>query len=93
MREFFSRIGEPGVLFPRRELFELCLDDSDPDFPGEFVVREARSRWDDQRKRVVWDYVQRVCLPTLQAARIRYAERRQALRVQGFNYSIPDPAQ
>ena len=93
MREFFSRVDESAALFPSNELFELALDDADPDFPGEFVVREARSRWDEKRQRVVLDYIKRVCLPNLQAARIRYAERRHALRIQGFNYSMLDHAQ
>lgn len=32
----------------------IVLDDADPDFPGEFVVRGPRTRWDEQGQRMVW---------------------------------------
>jgi hypothetical protein len=84
MREVFSRIEEWNIPLRKRELLKLSLEDSDPDCPGGFVVREARSRWDKQRNRFTWDEIQKLCAGTIHEARLRYADRRLQLKDRGF---------
>ncbi len=84
MREFFSRIEDKNIPLEERELLKLSLEDSDPGCPGGFVVRETRSRWDNQRNRFKWEEIQRLCAETIHEARLRYADRRFQLTVRGF---------
>ena len=84
MREVFSRIEERNLPLPGRQFVMLSLESPAPGGPGEFVVRESRSRWDAQKNQVAWEDVQTLCFLDIQDARLKYADARLQLIIRGF---------
>lgn len=90
MQEVLAKPGCQSLALSDREFYELRIDDSpDPDWPG-FVVMQSRARWSEADKQMMWDEIEKEHWGSYQAAKNRYAARRQALAEQGFTESDTD---
>ncbi|HEY1649445.1 MAG TPA: hypothetical protein VGF96_15795 [Terracidiphilus sp.] len=90
MQEVLAKPGNQDLPLSEQEFYELRIDDStDPEQPG-FVVMQSRATWSEADKGMVWDEIEREHWIMYQAAKNRYAARRQVLMERGFTESDMD---
>ena len=98
MQEILSKVIDPVAPLRGQEYYELRLDDcelrlSDSDFTPQpaFRVRQARARRDEGKRAIAWDAPEVWVFKTIQEAKSRYQDLRNALAESGFIYSDMDP--
>ena len=90
MQEILSKTNVPKSPLRDQEFYELRLYDSESGGEPVYCVRQARARWNDEAREVVWDDEQVEAFATHQEAKERYEARRLVVVDKGFIYSDMD---
>ena len=90
MQEILSRPETTKRPLRDQEFYELCLTEAYSASGPQFVVRQARARWDDEKAEPEWDLIECDQCASLTEANTRYNKRRKALAESGFTDSDMD---
>lgn len=90
MQELFSKAANAGLSPKEQRFYELRIDDSNDIWRPGYIVLEALATWSEEDGQFMWGEIETERLPTLEAAKILYNARRQALVEKGFILSDMD---
>jgi len=90
MQEVLSKPGYEKFPHSEWEFFELSIEEIDASGRLRFAVKQTPARWIEIGRDVMWEDPEIEPFPTLESARERYEERREALAAKGFVHSDMD---
>ncbi|MGA8089153.1 MAG: hypothetical protein WCA10_17900 [Terracidiphilus sp.] len=89
MQEVLSKPDQPTVPLKEQVFYELQIYDPNS-YTSDFVVMQSRATWSEVDGQFMFDEIENDLFPTLEAAEVRYSERRCELAKRGFVHSDMD---